>query len=141
MGPMHPNIVQAEFFHIGGKENQQLGELMAEAQEWIQTAVSAILEGVPPSIVGARIKTVVRFFDEDGSLTRYVAEHTALEDAYDRLLMGFPEKSTSWWGIWHRLRFLSVAKKKRRHDLLRHRVVFAALKAAVRGRQPVAGSS
>lgn len=138
MGPMSPNIVQAEFFHVGGKEGQSLEDMMSEAGERIHVAVSAILEGVPPSMAGARIKTTVRFFDEDGSLTRYVGASEKLESRYNELLMGFPEDASGLRGMWHRLRFISLAGRKMRHEKMRHTVTFRALEAAVRGRQPVA---
>lgn len=138
MDPTHPNIVQAEFFHIGGREDQSLEDMMREARERIHVAVSEILDGVPPSISGSRIKTAVRFFDGDGSITRYIAASEKLESRYDKLLVGFPEDTSNWQGMWYRLRFIRLAGRKMRHEKMRHEVVLRALEVAVRGQQLVA---
>jgi hypothetical protein len=51
------NIIQAEFFHVGGEEEifTSVGDVMDEIEERQRD--------------GSRIKTVVRFFDEDGTIT------------------------------------------------------------------------
>lgn len=49
------NIIQAEFFHVGGENIATLAELLAECQG--------------RAIDGAQIKTTVRFFDKESFLT------------------------------------------------------------------------
>ncbi len=77
-----PNIVQAEFFHVGGK-NTSLGGLFKECGERVAEDLPLILQGVEPR---SQIKTVVRFFDRDGSITAFARRFEQTEQRFDALL-------------------------------------------------------
>lgn len=61
------NIIQAEFFHVGGEDINSLEDLSAELSERIADGLELVLQGGESY---SSIKTVVRFFDRNGSVTR-----------------------------------------------------------------------
>lgn len=77
---MH-NIVQAEFFHVGG------GSSTLEMVEI--ESLGRILDHSP-------IKTVVRFYDEGEFVTAYALRSQAIE-LHNRALYTQPVKSRSWY--------------------------------------------
>lgn len=60
-----PNLVQAEFFHVGG-EKSDLYEVLQECNKRMRENLELALAGVEYT---SNIKTVIRFFDENGSIT------------------------------------------------------------------------
>ena len=71
------NIVQAEFFHVAVSSFEELEEDCARR----------IAEG-------SRIKTVVRFYDEDGQITKHVQLLKKTEKEFNRLRASF---QTAGW--------------------------------------------
>ncbi len=70
------NIVQAEFFHI----------------TMLHTSWGAMFEECAERVVdGSPIKTVVRFHDNYGFVTKFVSEATALQRAHNKILDEFQE--------------------------------------------------
>jgi hypothetical protein len=72
MASLKPNIVQAEFFHVGGDPDSPIQQVLADA--WSRTAdgLKDILAGMDPDEVKTGIKTCVRFYDYSGSITQSV---------------------------------------------------------------------
>ena len=80
---MQHNIAQVEFFHVGGKDTPSLDVLFDECGERIADGLELVLQGCEAK---SGIKTVVRFFDESGSLTK-IALKAARLSRQDRALM------------------------------------------------------
>jgi hypothetical protein len=84
MATLQPNVVQAEFFHVGGDTNASLEDVMAECWSRAGDGLRDILAGADPKTIGTGIKTCVRFYDADWSMTNFVKhaqeidEHLAL---------------------------------------------------------------
>lgn len=79
------NIVQAEFFHVGGTETPTFEALLEECRERVKEGLELVLrghEGRP------HIKTVVRFFDETGELTRLALKADQLKRRDKKILDG-----------------------------------------------------
>ncbi len=89
------NIVQAEFFHVGGNNVDSLEELGNEIFGRVQDGLPLAMEGieVPPPL-----KTVVRFYDDDGAVTAFVKEAARLRENHDLLFEAFP--SAGWFRRW-----------------------------------------
>lgn len=68
----YPNVVQAEFFHIGGRGSSP-EQVYAEGLSRAMTGLEDILAGMDPDEVKNHIKTCVRFYDYDGSIGKIVA--------------------------------------------------------------------
>lgn len=66
----NPNIIQAEFFHVGGK-GLSLEEVFAECRERTADSRELSQAGIEND---PHIKTVIRFFDKEGILTQAVIE-------------------------------------------------------------------
>lgn len=80
------NIIQAEFFHVGGRGRQQtLDDLIGEC--------------INRRNEGASIKTVLRFYDDDrGSITRNVVHYKELDDLHEALVQKvFASHGLSRW--------------------------------------------
>jgi hypothetical protein len=75
-----PNLAQVEFHHVGRKQNPTSLEIASATGELIESLLSSLATGKVPS---TRSKTVVRFFDTTGELTKVALESTKLvnEDA------------------------------------------------------------
>ncbi|MDP3726304.1 MAG: hypothetical protein Q8R36_03855 [bacterium] len=73
------NVVQAEFFHVGGKNATSLEALFDECGERAADDYELMLCGVEAC---SQIKTVVRFFDYSGSVTAFARkfERTKQQD-------------------------------------------------------------
>ena len=100
------NIVQAEFFHVG----KGAPSLQAVASECAERA-----------IFGSPIKTVVRFLDVDGSMTRFALKFTEVEKkcrelATDSIGPGYLQRMFARWKH-HRLVSKKVAMMNERKPL------------------------
>ena len=75
------NIVQAEFFHVGGKGVKTLEALDAEI-------LGRVADGAP-------IKTTVRFFDEGGFITDFVLNLASIEE-HESSLVAAVSRTRGW---------------------------------------------
>ncbi len=101
------NIVQAEFFHVGGKNVRSLQKLLEECDERIAEGHELALEGIETN---SRIKTVVRFFDSDGSMTAFAREFEEANRRKEAAFAGFMEAG-NWKREWMNLRSRRLAGK------------------------------
>src|SRR5882724_5152210 len=113
-----PNIVQAEFFHVVGKKGASIDDNMAECGERLGEVLLDIAAGADPSLLASGIKVSIRFYDADGSLTKFIKHGEELNRAYDAAIMSFPSMS-GWRRVWHRITFSRLAKKKFSNDTRR----------------------
>lgn len=93
---MHRNIAQVEFFHVGGRHTTSLDALFDESGERIADGLEFVLqEGEAKS----GIKTVVRFYDESGALTRIARKAAELSSKNRALLNDFVKAGSlrRWW--------------------------------------------
>jgi len=75
----HRNIVQAEFFHVGGKNTHSLGDLFAECRERTSDDIE-LISGEMKRDTPTSMKTAVRFYDGSGILTNAALKFKALEE-------------------------------------------------------------
>ena len=68
-----PNLVQAEFFHVGNEQ-----KLTACREEFLRRKLE-----------GSSFKTVIRFYDEGGAVTRFVQRESALQRQHLKVLKAF----------------------------------------------------
>jgi hypothetical protein len=120
------NIAQAEFFHVGKDASREsLEDVMDEMAE-------RLAEGAP-------LKTVVRFYDEDNSLTRFTQDASALnvkkEEAYKISWDAFKNPLTK---LVLSARYRRVARKVRESRSESLELARAKLTTAVKARRPVA---
>ncbi len=78
-----PNIVQAEFFLVGGKDVETIEALIEQCSERVVDGLVLIHKG---EALDANIKKVVRFFDEDGSITAFVKAHKVTKEGLNATL-------------------------------------------------------
>ncbi len=136
MSQKRPNIVQAEFFLVGGEE-EDLAAVMRKARERVDEAVEEILRGNPPHIFDARIKAGVRFFDERGVVSRVVKKIRAYRKHYEVLQHRLTAKGKAslllkvqlWWVV-ERIRQLE--------GMGRFNIVLQELKHALHSKRAVA---
>lgn len=76
-----PNIIQAEFFHVGGLDAPHLDVLIGECKTRIAD--------------GARIKTTVRFYDTDGSITSKAVSVSREDERLRKMVAGYT-KANGW---------------------------------------------
>lgn len=86
MATRQTNIVQAEFFHVGGKDTPSLKALFAECGERVADSLELTLQGYEAH---SCIKTVVRFFDETGNLTKIAIKAERIKKRNKKLLDDF----------------------------------------------------
>ncbi len=104
-------IVEVEFFHVQGSGPDPLTSGLRECHERVAENLELSVRGVAAR---TGIKTVIRYFDETGSLTRYAIQYQALRDTVDvQMTAPFPK------GL--RGRFLSwrLSVKMRQKETLR----------------------
>lgn len=92
------NILQYEFFHIGGKTVSSFDEVLKECSE--RTAENLLL-AMAGDDTGPGIKTVVRIYDADGQVTRLtqrVNELEALNEKYCNAPRSNP--FSNWYARW-----------------------------------------
>lgn len=111
-----PNIVQAEFFHVGGRSTDSLEDLFDEIAERTQENYPLALAGIETN---AGIKTAVRFFDQEDRLTTLTKRFemvtgrcTAIHDRID----ASPTKVGRWF-LQRRLRRLYLFKLALRRQI------------------------
>lgn len=73
---MTANMVQAEFFHVGGENAGSLDALFEECGERVADGLELVLQGREAR---SGIKTVVRFFDVGSALTALALQAEALK--------------------------------------------------------------
>ncbi len=95
-------LIQAEFFHVGNNTTGALGKVLEECIE--------------RTLEGSRIKTVVRFFDDSGTLAQFIIQSKVLDDEYIRLLDEL-EKATDQQRQEIYSKLERVARRKRLADL------------------------
>ena len=86
------NIVQAEFFHVGGENINSLEELRDEVFGRVADNLPLAMEGIE---VSSGVKIVVRFYDDDGTITALVQEAACMRKSHDLLFEAFP--SAGWF--------------------------------------------
>jgi len=128
-----PNLVQAEFFHVG-RNGSSLDEVLDECYHRIGEGLELALKGVEPRF---GIKTVVRFFDYAGDLTAIAQEAEKLE-ARSREnhadLMSASGLQRWWLGSQSR----RIAGAAINLDKKAHRLAAVRLLEAIRGSKEVA---
>jgi len=87
------NIIQAEFFHVGG-DDVTLKEVLRECAE--RAADGHELSAVLGRETQFGIKTVVRFFDEDGSITEIVQQIEQTKQRRKDLFETFSRAPSPW---------------------------------------------
>lgn len=111
-----PNIIQAEFFHVG-RGAESLDQVIGECAE-------RVLDGSP-------IKTGVRFYDTQGDLTSKILKYASLDNWCGELEKKIPDASGLWRAVLvraHRHYFKKYLKVKKSFLLLAiERVKMAAL--------------
>lgn len=107
-----PNIVQAEFFHVGGKRIVTLTDLLKEC--WSRALDNALLveTGMEPSLSG--IKTVVRFHDFSGAMTRLVQEYQQADTRATLIFEKFFSEPRWWKRKWLEYCHTKCFRKARR---------------------------
>jgi len=90
-----PNIVQAEFFHVGGSD-MTLEEVLRECAK--RAADGHELAAVLGRETQFGIKTVVRFFDVGGSITAFAQQFGQMNQQYINKQAALLE-ATSWWKL------------------------------------------
>jgi hypothetical protein len=124
------NIVQAEFFHVGGGDTPSLEALFDECRERVKEGLELVLQGVESR---PRIKTVVRFFDESGKLTRHALKAERLHKKDRQTLQAFIHAKglRRWWlnRQSRRLAGQSLALKKEARLLAAEQLRFAIRKS------------
>lgn len=114
MATPNANIVQAEFFHVGGDQTPSLEALFAECGERLSDGLELVLQGHEPY---SRIKTVVRFFDESGVLTNLALKAERLKKQDKELLDNFVRASgLRRWFLDRRSRRLAAQTLTLRED-------------------------
>ncbi|HUO56461.1 MAG TPA: hypothetical protein VMU27_03445 [Candidatus Paceibacterota bacterium] len=99
------NIVQAEFFHVGGGDTPSLEALFDQCRERVKEGLELELRGVESR---SRIKTVVRFFDESGKLTKLAFKAERLHKKDNQVLQAFLKaKGLRRWWLNHQSRRLA----------------------------------
>jgi hypothetical protein len=88
-----PNLIQAEFFHVGGEKIRSLDALQAECLERTKEVAEPAVCGTD---VISGIITIVRFFDYDGSLTKLVLQERQLNEEREQVAETLAGK-LSWW--------------------------------------------
>ena len=76
------NIVQAEFFHVGGDDTGSLDELFKQMGERVADTLPLALSGIPTT---SGIKTVVRYYDDSGAVTAYTSRMLRLTKRKEEL--------------------------------------------------------
>lgn len=102
---LQPNLVQVEFFHVV-KRRVSLKSLYGEIKERL--------------VDGGKIKTVVRFYDEGGELTRLARKTGVVDRKNDETVTLFPDATGLLLWIldirsrWFARKSLELSKKRRR---------------------------
>ena len=136
MRALSPNVVQAEFFHVGKNKRGSLEELMAECFSRVGDGLADLKAGADPRTVGTGIKTCVRFYDTDYSMTSLVARERKLTERLD-----LAERVSSARGlrkIFLRWRYKRLVQEIASTDQARLLLVRQALKADVQYKRPIA---
>lgn len=112
MATSKANIVQAEFFHVGGEDVRSFNKLFNQMRERILDGLELTLAAGKEASSG--IKTCVRFYDLDGTVTPRVQNTQRLEEAYTETLEILGESKPGsfhrWW-FGGRLRRLHTKKE------------------------------
>lgn len=93
---MGMNIVQAEFFHVGGKDTPSLDALLEDCG---RRAADGFELALHRGEARSGIKTVVRFIDSDDTLTNIALRAEALERRDREIMKSFQSTSglRRWW--------------------------------------------
>ena len=115
-----PHIAQVEFFHVGGKSSETLSDRFSACMELIEETLELHIQGIEcPS----KLKTVVRFYDRDNSLTKLVQKSQTLEKKEENLVC-LMLKTTGILQTWHAWRHRRVTHHMRllRNEMLEHAI-------------------
>lgn len=119
------NIIQAEFFHVGG----------AGKIESLEDFVSGCLERATE---GSRLKTVVRFYDDDsGRITAQVKHYNEMEKVHEGLVR-LVIRSGGLWRWFLDISARRVAGKKRKAGEVHKRLVLNRMREIAQDPQSVA---
>jgi len=135
MGENLPRIIQVEFFLTG--KHATVDDLIRDHEKRMAEDVELVLEGMPPNLVGSRMKAVARFFDTRGYITRLVDDTQQLQD----LRLSLTEKIIKARGFkrfFLNIRLLVVLQWLNECEQLRLSLPARELGIAVRGKHPVA---
>lgn len=92
------NIVQVEFFHVGGSATESLEDLFEEMGERVR-------ENLPLALTGAEanpgIKTTLRFYEDGDRLTMAASEIERLKRHHDAILNQYQDSSVGKWRKWN----------------------------------------
>jgi hypothetical protein len=131
------NIVQAEFFHVGGKGVTSLDQLLKQIRERVNENFEFVLATGKEMSPG--IKTGVRFYDVDGAVTRYAQYAQKFNDAYyDTMGILGTTKLNSWRQRWHGRRLSRLYRKKECTKNSAIHFTTRAFCSALKAKRPVA---
>ena len=132
-----PNIVQAEFFHVGGEPGMSFNAFLGQVQERILDGFSDLRAGMNPADVRIGIKTCVRFYDYTGAVTREVAREQKAREYLDRTLKEPGEQMSLIRRYLLYRRVKRLLKEASPYTRLSHALCTKALAAALRKQNPV----
>ena len=109
------NVLQYEFFHVGGKDAKSLDEVMAECFERTADNLPMAMAG---DDTGPGIKTVGRIYDMDGRVTHWANQVKDLE-AQREVHFNAPRSNpiTNWYARWQ------IGRLNRRMDKVKKLMV------------------
>ena len=109
------NVLQYEFFHVGGKDAGSLEDVMAECFE---RAADNLPMAIAGDDIGPGIKTVVRIYDMDGRVTHWAHQVKNLK-AQREIHYNAPRSNlfTNWYARWQ------IGQLNRRMDKARELMV------------------
>lgn len=109
------NVLQYEFFHVGGKGIGSLEDVMAECYERTVDNLPLAMAG---DDTGPGIKTVVRIYDVDGRVTRWAQQVKDLEAQREIHFNGRRSNPfATWYTSWQ------IVRLNRRMDRVRQLIV------------------
>lgn len=135
METQRANIVQVEFFHVGGKDTS-LSEFSAECDERMADIMEDIFSGVKVSRAQSSLKTCVRFYDVDGSISKFVKHAQDIDTRYNDTIMALsPEKG--WRQVWQHIKFQWVAHQKHQIKKQKAALAFKGFARTVKTKSPI----
>lgn len=133
-----PNIVQAEFFHVGGDPNMSFESFMAQMQERVLDGFNDLRGGMDPADIKSGIKTCVRFYDYSGAITQAVIRDQKVQKDLDETLVELQKQQSLIRRYLLYRRFKRLSKEMEPGKSRSHTLSVKLLAAALRKREPVA---
>jgi hypothetical protein len=116
--------------------DRSLDDLKAECDERTKEISIDIAAGMKSYFLSNGIKLCVRYYDADGSATKFIRESEEIEYAYGATLMSL-SSTTGWRKIWQHIKFNRLAKRRSSNERRRIDVAVGGLTQALSKRAPV----